>query len=60
VLKEQGQPSKPLAEGAALHSVLFRAVEDFKRFVYTGTPMDPGKALEGDSGGVQAEGGGSL
>lgn len=47
VLKEQGHPGRPLAEGAALHSVLFRAVEDFKRFVYSGTPMDPGKALEG-------------
>ncbi|ACB40069.1 type I-A CRISPR-associated protein Cas4/Csa1 [Pyrobaculum neutrophilum] len=41
VLGERPQPTKPLAEGQALHAVLFKALEDFRRYVYSGTPMSP-------------------
>jgi CRISPR-associated protein Csa1 len=46
VLGERPQPTKPLAEGQALHAALFKAVEDFRRFVYAGAPMPgPGETL---------------
>lgn len=41
VLGERGSTNKTLAEGQHLHSVLYKAVEDFKRFVYSGQPMSP-------------------
>ncbi|MEL9991477.1 MAG: type I-A CRISPR-associated protein Cas4/Csa1 [Thermoproteus sp.] len=41
VLGERGQPNRTLAEGQVLHAVLFRAVEDYKRFAYSGQPMSP-------------------
>jgi CRISPR-associated protein Csa1 len=33
VLRERPQPAKPLLEGSALHAALFKALEDFRRFV---------------------------
>ena len=45
VLGERGGPSKTLQEGQVLHSVLFKALEDFRRYAYAGVPMSPG--LEG-------------
>jgi CRISPR-associated protein Csa1 len=46
VLRERPQPAKPLLEGSALHAALFKALEDFRRFVYAGVPMSgPGEAV---------------
>lgn len=45
VLGERGAPSRPLVEGQVLHSVLFKALEDFRRYAYAGVPISPG--LEG-------------
>jgi len=45
VAGERGATNKALLEGQVLHSVLFRAVEDYKRYVYSGQPMSP--PLEG-------------
>jgi CRISPR-associated protein Csa1 len=39
VAGERGRFNKTLAEGQALHAVLFKALEDYKRYVYAGQPM---------------------
>ncbi|MFN3805355.1 MAG: type I-A CRISPR-associated protein Cas4/Csa1 [Pyrobaculum sp.] len=41
VLGERGAANRQLAEGRLLHTVLFRAVEDYKQYVYAGRPMSP-------------------
>ncbi|MEM1597399.1 MAG: type I-A CRISPR-associated protein Cas4/Csa1 [Pyrobaculum sp.] len=41
VLGERGQANKTLAEGQYLHAALFKAVEDYKKYVYAGQPMSP-------------------
>ena len=47
VLGERGISTRPLIEGQILHAVLFKALEDFRRYAYSGAPMSP--SLEGVS-----------
>lgn len=41
VLGERGAPGRELREGQILHSVLFKALEDYKRYAYSGASMSP-------------------
>ncbi len=45
VAGERPTPTRPLVEGSILHGVLFRAMEDFKKHVYSGSQSVSG--LEG-------------
>lgn len=41
VLGERGAAVKALVEGQALHQALFKALEDYKKYAYSGHPMSP-------------------
>ena len=41
VLGERGAATKELREGQILHAVLFKAIEDYKKYAYSGAPMSP-------------------
>ena len=41
VLGERGTATKLLVEGQVMHQVLFKALEDYKKYAYSGLPMSP-------------------